>query len=60
MVGYLIKDWCKYWQAILCYLPHFLWKSMEGGKISLLIQDLDAIRLEGSSGTENKRSVGVP
>ena len=27
-------------QAILCYLPHSLWKNWEGGKLSLLLQVL--------------------
>ena len=25
-------------QALLCYLPHFLWKSWEGGKLAMLLQ----------------------
>jgi len=28
-------------QAILCYIPHYLWKLWEGGKLSMLVQDLN-------------------
>merc|ERR1712096_211933 len=30
-----------FFQALLCYLPHFLWKSWEGGKLSLLLRNLE-------------------
>lgn len=36
-------------QALLCYFPHFLWKSWEGGKIELLLQNLDRHTLEPES-----------
>jgi len=29
-------------QAILCYVPHYLWKSWEGGKLNLISQGLNA------------------
>ena len=47
-------------QALLCYFPHFLWKSWEGGKLRLLLQDLDAQTLDtGRETTQNKRHVIV-
>ena len=42
-------------QAILCYIPHFLWKSWEGGKISLLIQNLDENTLDTEPETTKER-----
>jgi len=33
-------------QATMCYIPHFLWKNMEGGRIGMLLQGLDAKSLE--------------
>ena len=46
-------------QAVLCYLPHYLWKIWEGNKISLLIQDLDRPTLdtEGEETREKRRSI---
>eukprot|EP00092_Neocalanus_flemingeri_P035835 GFUD01039015.1.p1 GENE.GFUD01039015.1~~GFUD01039015.1.p1 ORF type:complete len:398 (-),score=70.77 GFUD01039015.1:273-1466(-) len=47
-------------QAILCYLPHFLWKSWEGGKLSLLLQNLDENTLDTEpETTKDRRSVIV-
>jgi len=33
-------------QAIMCYIPHFLWKSWEGGQIAMLIGGLDEKLME--------------
>jgi len=44
-----------FFQAILFYLPHYLWKNWEGGKLSLLLQGLDQLSLEGVEGTQEKR-----
>ena len=38
-----------FFQAILCYFPHFLWKSWEGGKLKLILQNLDRHTLESES-----------
>merc|ERR1712018_885288 len=38
-------------QALLFYFPHYLWKSWEGGKISMLVKDLDSLGLEPSDKT---------
>jgi len=47
-------------QAILCYFPHFLWKSWEGGKLSLLLQNLDENTLDTEpETTKDRRSVIV-
>lgn len=47
-------------QAILCYFPHFLWKSWEGGKLSLLLQNLDENTLDTEpETTKERRSVIV-
>jgi len=32
-------------QALMCYVPHYLWKSWEGGKIKMMIQDLNETKL---------------
>jgi len=44
-----------FFQALLCYFPHFLWKSWEGGKLSLLLQDLDANTLTTEPETTKDR-----
>lgn len=47
-------------QAILCYIPHFLWKSWEGGKIARLLQNLDENTLDNEpETTKERRSVIV-
>jgi len=42
-------------QALLCYVPHYLWKSWEGGKLSMLIQGLDGPMLKGSEEFADRR-----
>jgi len=46
-----------FFQAILCYIPHFLWKSWEGGKLAMLLQGLDQIQntLDGNTETTKGR-----
>jgi len=47
-------------QAFLCYLPYFMWKTWEGGKIRLLLQDLDSQILHTDrETTHTKREVIV-
>ncbi|XP_023329396.1 innexin inx2 isoform X2 [Eurytemora carolleeae] len=48
-----------FFQACCCYFPHFLWKSFEGGKIGMLLQDLNGYVLTGGENTENKRALIV-
>merc|ERR1711942_302544 len=49
-----------FFQAILCYIPHFLWKSWEGGKLSLLLQNLGENSLDTEpETTKDRRSVIV-
>jgi len=49
-----------FFQGLLCYLPHFLWKSWEGGKLSLLLQGQTQNTLETEAEkTKEKRSVIV-
>ncbi len=31
----------------MCYFPHYLWKSWEGGKLNMLIQGMDGLMLDG-------------
>jgi len=46
-----------FFQALLCYFPHFLWKNWEGGKLSLLLQGLDEKTLDGDvEATKEKRN----
>ena len=46
-----------FFQALLCYFPHFLWKNWEGGKLSLLLQGLDEKTLDGDvDATKEKRN----
>ncbi|XP_040576797.1 innexin inx2 [Lepeophtheirus salmonis] len=33
-------------QALLCYFPHWIWESLEGGKIDMLLQGLDKETLD--------------
>jgi len=47
-----------FFQAVLCYLPHFIWKSWEGGKISMLIQELDKPMIDSES-SKDRRTVIV-
>jgi len=49
-----------FFQALLCYIPHFLWKSWEGGKLSLLLQNLDEKSLNTDpETTKDRRAVIV-
>jgi len=47
-----------FFQAVLCYVPHFIWKNWEGGKISMLIQGLDKPLIE-SECSKDRRTVLV-
>jgi len=42
-------------QATMCYIPHFLWKNMEGGRIGMLLQGLDAKHLENVPSSHKDR-----
>ena len=49
-----------FFQALLCYLPHFLWKNLEGGRISMLLQDLPSRTLDtDGEAIQNKRHMVV-
>lgn len=49
-----------FFQALLCYIPHFLWKTWEGGKLSMLLNGLDTQTLSyDSESTKDRRSVVV-
>jgi len=48
-----------FFQALLCYLPHFLWKSWEGGKLSLLLQNLDENTLDTDRDTTQDRRLVI-
>jgi len=46
-----------FFQALLCYLPHFLWKAWEGGKLAMLLQGLDQQTMDGDEeGTRCRRT----
>jgi hypothetical protein len=42
-------------QAMLCYMPHYIWKSTEGGKLSMLVQGLDKETLVMADSTKDRR-----
>ena len=42
-------------QALLFYLPHYIWKSAEGGRIGLMIQGMDEKTLVEPESKEDKR-----
>jgi len=46
-------------QAVLCYLPHYLWKMWEGGKLSLIIQGLDERFLEKPTNADDRKQLLV-
>lgn len=46
-------------QALLCYFPHWLWKAWEGGKIKMMVQDLDEVGLEDPSTKSSRRLATV-
>lgn len=46
-------------QALLFYLPHYLWKQAEGGKINMLTQGMDEKSLMEPEGKEDKRRACV-
>ena len=49
-----------FFQALACYFPHFLWKSWEGGRLRLLLQDFQPVTLDvRRTSTQEKRNVIV-
>lgn len=46
-----------FFQAILCYMPRYIWKQFEGGRISMLSQDLRNPVLE--TATKHKRQLAA-
>merc|ERR1711983_107323 len=42
-------------QALMVYTPHYLWKSWENGKISMMIQDLDEKKLDDTDTKKDRR-----
>ena len=48
-----------FFQAILCYIPHSLWKSWEGGKLSLLLQNLNENTLDTDRDTTQDRRLVI-
>jgi len=46
-------------QALLFYLPHYIWKSAEGGRIGLMVQGMDEKTLMEPEGKEDKRRAAV-
>ena len=47
-------------QALLFYLPHFIWKQAEGGKINMMTKDMDEKKtLFEPEGKESKRRANV-
>merc|ERR1711894_416053 len=35
-------------QTLMFYIPHYLWKAVEGGKLSAIVKDLDGYTIAGS------------
>jgi len=46
-------------QALAFYVPHYIWKSAEGGKISMMIQDLNKTDLEDPETKKDRREAAV-
>jgi len=46
-------------QALLFYVPHYLWKSAEGGKIKMMIQDLNETNLDDPDTKKDRRTATV-
>jgi hypothetical protein len=46
-------------QALMCYVPHYLWKSWEGGKLSLIIQGMDQPTLADPDTMKDRRTLVV-
>jgi len=46
-------------QALMCYVPHYLWKTWEGGKIKMIIQDLDKQDLDDPDTKKDRRLAAV-
>jgi len=46
-------------QAAMCYTPHYLWKSWEGGKLNMLMQDLNEQNLDDPSTKKERRMAAV-
>jgi len=46
-------------QAVLCYVPHYLWKSWEGGKLSLISQGLNKEYIEKPSDMDGQKDLLV-
>lgn len=42
-------------QAMMCYFPHYLWKAMEGGKLSMIIKGLEKPSIEEKDDEEKQR-----
>ena len=46
-------------QAVLCYVPHYLWKSWEGGKLNLISQGLNKEYIEKPSDLDGQKDLLV-
>ena len=48
-----------FFQALLSYFPHYLWKNLEGGKISLLLEDLPQFTLQPEGEKINRKRYAI-
>lgn len=46
-------------QALLCYVPHYIWKYYENGKIKMMIQDLNEQNLDEPETKKDRRLATV-
>ena len=51
--------WVLFLQAVSFYLPHYLWKCQEGGKIDMLVKDLGLLGLDSPESKREKRLTTV-
>jgi len=44
-------------QAVMCYIPHHLWKAMEGGKLNAIVENFERHVMDGGNGDKRKNIV---
>lgn len=42
-------------QALMCYFPHYLWKTLEGGKLAMIMKGIDGLQMKETEDLKTKR-----